>query len=51
MRLARKMVSERQMQRAKALCIAKSLGVKVAARYLAARGWSLEASRWILFRR
>lgn len=28
--------------------IGKSLGYKVAARYLALRGWSLEAARWIL---
>lgn len=28
--------------------IAKSLGYKVAGRYLARRGWSIEAARWIL---
>ena len=51
MRPSRRMVSERQAQRAKALCIARSLGYRVAARYLAVRGWSVEAARWILFRR
>lgn len=30
--------------------INKSLGTRVAARYLALRGWSLEAALWILVR-
>jgi len=35
----------------KAQAIAKSLGFRVAAGYLRNRNWSLEAARWILFRK
>lgn len=39
-----------QYQIKRARSIARSLGYKVAARYLKRRGWSLEATLWILCR-
>lgn len=39
---------EKQKQIKRALVIGASLGVKVAARYLALRGWSLEAALYVL---
>ena len=51
-------VQERQRQIAQARAILRSLGARdrvkgarVAARYLQRRGWSLEATFWILFRK
>ena len=41
----------KQAEIARARTIARSLGPAVAARYLKKRGWSLEATFWILFRK
>jgi hypothetical protein len=38
-----------QIQRAK--CLTRTLGFYIAARYLAKRGWSIEAACWILLRK
>ena len=44
--IASRRVDTSHITRAKS--IAKTLGIRLAARYLAKRGWSLEAALWIL---
>lgn len=41
----------KQKEIARAIAIAKTLGIFNAARYLALRGWSIESARWILLRK
>lgn len=41
-------MTDKQKQLKRALHIQKTLGVWVAARFMAKRGWSLEAARYVL---